>query len=72
MDGAFIEFPGGTRVNLRRATDISYVGADADEITVFFYFDSNERIRIKVTTEVLLLRILKIVLSTDYRQHRPL
>jgi hypothetical protein len=48
MNGPMTEFPGGNRFNLRRATNISYVGADADDISVFFYFDSNERIRIKV------------------------
>lgn len=55
MDGPISEFPGGQRINLRRATSISYVGGDADEISMFVYFDSNERVRIKVNNKVLFL-----------------
>lgn len=43
-----MEIPGGYRVNLRRATNISYVGGDAEEISIFFYTEYNERLRIKV------------------------
>lgn len=48
-DGNVVTIPGGYRVNLRRASNISYVGGDADEISIFFYTEYNERIRIKVT-----------------------
>ncbi|KAG4066226.1 hypothetical protein HA402_000450 [Bradysia odoriphaga] len=48
-DGSVLEIPGGYRVNLRRATNISYVGGDAEEISIFFYTEYNERLRIKIT-----------------------
>ncbi len=48
IDGSVVAIPGGYRANLRRATNISYVGGDAEAISIFFYTDFNERIRIKV------------------------
>lgn len=47
-EGSVIPIPEGYRVNLKRATNISYVGGDAEEISIFFYTEYNERIRIKV------------------------
>lgn len=58
-DGPVLTIPGGFRANLRRATNISYVGADADQISIFFYTEYNERIRIKVKTKELSLCIVK-------------
>ncbi|XP_021964900.1 maltase-glucoamylase, intestinal [Folsomia candida] len=52
IDGPISEIPeGGYRINLKRspASNISYVGADSEEISTFFYFDSDERLRIKIT-----------------------
>ena len=40
--------PNGYRVNLQRATNISYVGGDAENLTAIFEIQSNERLRIKV------------------------
>lgn len=47
-EGSVIQTPEGYRVNLRRATNISYFGGDANEISIFFYTQYNERLRIKV------------------------
>lgn len=74
-DGPVLDIPGGYRVNLRRSTNISYVGGDADEISIFFYTEYNERLRIKVSENnrmfVFMFRCQESVL-TDYRQHQSL
>lgn len=48
MIGEPVDLPNGIQVNLSRATNISYVGGDAELITATFDFQSDERLRIKV------------------------
>jgi hypothetical protein len=49
MEGQPEQLPNGYRVNLTRATEISYVGGDAATLTATFEIQSDYRLRIKVS-----------------------